>query len=88
MSAICLSEETSPDVDGPGAAAANQEQPQEHHQSRSLEEAVQNLRDVGDNSVPIILNIIGNKTRRAARDLVPFTIITDCIIKVLWVFGY
>ncbi|KAI4888101.1 hypothetical protein NFI96_018444 [Prochilodus magdalenae] len=58
-------EETSPDVDVPEAAASNQEQPQEDHQSRSLEEAVQNLRDVGDNSVPIILNIIGLESAKA-----------------------
>ncbi|KAL6475919.1 hypothetical protein MHYP_G00144180 [Metynnis hypsauchen] len=50
-------EETSPVV--PGAAAASHEHPQENHRSRSLDEAVQNLRDVADDSVPIILNIIG-----------------------------
>ncbi|XP_066498350.1 death ligand signal enhancer isoform X2 [Hoplias malabaricus] len=39
--------------------------PQENQKSHSLDEAVENLRDVAQNSVPIILNIIGLESAKA-----------------------
>ncbi|XP_072549434.1 death ligand signal enhancer [Salminus brasiliensis] len=51
--------ETSLDFDVLGAAAAGQEQPAESQTAPTLDQAVQNLREVTDSSVPIILNIMG-----------------------------
>lgn len=57
---------SSPEFDVLGAAAAGREQPEESSaRAPSLDEAVQNLRDVMDHSVPVILNIMGLESVKA-----------------------
>lgn len=59
-------DETSSEFDILGAAAAGQELPEETSQrAPSLDEAVRNLIDVTDHSVPVILNIMGLESAKA-----------------------